>query len=482
MESLENKQVLVVGLSASGRAACRLLRDRGAHVTAIDSLDIPELREVSTELRAMGVAVELGILDLPRRIFDLAVISPEISDNGPFLQALKQTEIPIIGELELGYQQSLCLNIAISGTNGKTSTADLIARILARCQRKTLVAGSCHAPICDVVDETRELDFLTIEASAFQLARTKFFRPSVAVLLNISQDHVDHFSKHADYLRAKARLFTNQQSFDWAIVQSEAWAQMRALDLPMPGKVITFSAKNRRADLFLDRGLIISRIDGWAGPLLNLDECEGGLHHAENFMAVLAVGRVLRLPLEEVTGALKKSKPLPHRFQMIAEISGVKFINDSKSTNLDALRHALLSLPGERGEPNVWLIAGGKEKGLEYHDIGPLLSQRVKGAFLIGESREKLRASWSLFTPCTMADSLLIAVSQAAEKAVRGDVVLLSPACSSFDQFQNYQHRGELFCSAVETLAGTSCSGGVECDRNIKGRVDSREIAQSVQK
>jgi UDP-N-acetylmuramoylalanine--D-glutamate ligase len=266
----------------------------------------------------------------------------------------------------------------------------------------------------------------------------------------------------SDYVRAKARLFANQQAFDWAIVQSEALAQLRALKLDIPSKIITFSAANRRADIRLERGLLLSRVEGWAGPLLDMDHCMlRGPHNAENLMAALAVGRVLRITLEVMVESLKTYAPAAHRCELVAEINGVKFINDSKATNLDALHKALLSIaPGQGGEPNVWVIAGGKDKGFEYHDIGPLLSERVKGAFLIGETREKIRAAWGLFTPCAMADSLLEAVHDAAYKAMAGDVVLLSPACSSFDQFQNYQHRGEVFRQAVKNLAQTLASGG----------------------
>src|SRR5205823_11599197 len=160
-----------------------------------------------------------------------------------------------------------------------------------------------------------------------------------------------------------------------------------------------------------------------------------------------------RIPLESMAESLKTYTPAAHRCELVAEINGVKFINDSKATNLDALRNALLSVPsGGTGEPNVWLIAGGKDKGFEYHDLGPLLSQRVKGAFLIGETREKIRAAWGLFTSCTLADSLVKAVHDAARNAMHGDAVLLSPACSSFDQFQNYQDRGDIFRQAVKNL------------------------------
>lgn len=458
MHALAHKQLLVIGLGASGRAAARLARQQGADVMAVDHADNAQLRQAAEALQSRGVIVELGLTAPPKRLFDLAVLSPGVPTDHRLVRELKQRGVPVIGELELGYQAARCLNIAITGTNGKTTTTELVERLLTACHRKTVAAGNIGLPICDVAERTKELDFLTLEVSSFQLETTQYFRPAVAVLLNITPDHLDRYPSMADYIRAKARLFTNQQPFDWAIVQSEALAQMRSLNLPIPSKILTFSANNRRADLFLDRGLLVSRLPDWTGPLLDMDHCQlRGPHHAENFMATLAVGRVLRLPLEEMVAALKTYTPAPHRGELVAEIDGVKFVNDSKATNLDAVHKAILALPaGPTGEPNVWLLAGGKDKGFEFHDIGPLLSQRVKGAFLFGETREKIRAAWSLFTPCTVVESLLEAVAGAAQCALPGDVVLLSPACSSFDQFQNYQHRGEVFRQAVTRWAKES--------------------------
>src|SRR5262249_18076739 len=263
----------------------------------------------------------------------------------------------------------------------------------------------------------------------FQLETIRFFRPAIAVLLNLTPDHLDRYPSMADYVKAKARIFANQQAFDWAIIQSEALAQLQALRMEIPSKIITFSATDRQADIYYERGLLLSRIEGWSGPLLNMDQCLiRGPHNAENLMAALAVGRVLRVPLESMVESLKNYAPAAHRCELVAEINGVKFINDSKATNLDALQKALLSIPlGPGGPRNGWLIAGGKDKGFGFHDLGPLLSQRVKGAFLIGETREKIRAAWGLFTSCTFADSLVKAVHDAARSAVHGDVVLLSP-------------------------------------------------------
>jgi UDP-N-acetylmuramoylalanine--D-glutamate ligase len=469
MIPLDHKHVLVVGLGKSGMAAAELLRRRGAKVVAVDGADTAALQRDAAQLKALGVAVQLGAEETPAAQFDLAVVSPGVPWSNPILQELNYRKVPIIGEFELGYQHSLCLNVAITGTNGKTTTTELVERVLTAHHIKTLAAGNIGLPVCAVADQTKDLDFLTLEVSSFQLETIQFFRPAVGVLLNITPDHLDRYEAMTDYALAKARLFMNQQPFDWAVIQSEALAQLRAFKADIRSKVITFSANNRRADLCLDRSLIISRLDGWTGPLLDMTQTRLlGPHNAENVMAALAVGRVLRIPLETMVEALKSYQPAAHRCELVAEINGVKFINDSKATNLDAVHKALLALPAARpGEPNIWLIAGGKDKGFEYHDIGPLLSQRAKGAFLIGETREKIRAAWSLFTPCTLADSLAKAVSEAARNAEPGDVVLLSPACSSFDQFQNYQHRGDVFRQAVQNLPGwdAAASGASAADR-----------------
>lgn len=458
MVPLKNKQVLVLGLGVDGRAACALLQAQGARVVGMDRTTGTKLREATQSLKRLGAKLFLGARTVPRGSFELAVVSPEIPMDHPDVTKLKGQGVPVIGELELGYQHCYCLNVAVTGTNGKTTTTGLIERILAGNQLKTVVAGNNNAPICTVTDKTRDLDFLVLEVNSFQLEHIKFFRPAVGVMLNVTSDHADRYKDMDDYIRVKARLFANQQAFDWAIIQSEVLAQLKVLKVEIPSKIITFSAYNRRADIYLDRGLIISRVDGWAGPLLNMDHCRlRGPHNAENLMATLAVGRVLRVPLDSMLEPLQTVVPPPHRCEYVAEIAGVQFVNDAKSTNVDSLHKAILSLsPGPQREPNVWLLAGGRSQGVGYHDVGPALSERVKGTFLFGETRETLRAAWSLFTPCTLVDSLLEAVHEAARNAKAGDIVLLSPACSSLDQFESYQHRGETFRHAVKELARTA--------------------------
>jgi UDP-N-acetylmuramoylalanine--D-glutamate ligase len=399
----------------------------------------------------------LGANILPDSAFDLAVVSPGVPLDAPLMQKMAERKIPVIGELELGFQESKCLNIAITGTNGKTTTTHLIKDILASGQRNTEIAGNVGVPISSLIKSTKGLDFLTLEVSSFQLETIRYFRPAIGVLLNLASDHQDRHESYDEYCRIKARLFENQLSHDWAIIQSEALAKLRSLGVKIPGKVITFSAESRQADVFLDRGLLISRMDGWAGPLLNLADCRvSGPHNAENIMAALLVGRVLRIPLEAMKAAVHSFSAPPHRCEQVGEINGVRFINDSKATNPHATVQALRSMKAERnGEPNVWLIAGGDDKGLQFHDLGPLISQKVKGAFLIGKAREQLSAAWSLFAPCQYCDDLVQAVTEAARKALPSDVVLLSPACSSLDMFRNYEHRGEVFRKVVNQLSAT---------------------------
>ena len=450
MHEVEDKKVLVIGEDASAQAATRLLVAKKARVAVaqggpygVADRDIEAFQNLGADTLNAG--------DLAKADFDLVVLSQNVPRTAPAIYPLIEKNVPVISDLELASQSYYCLSVAITGTNGKTTTAEFLEEMVNRCGRKTLKAGGSDTPVCDIVEASRELDFATLEVNSFQLESIEHFRPSIAVVLNLKPDHMDRYERISNYARTIARVFKNQQAFDWAIVQSEALAQLRSLGVEIPSKVITFSANNRRADIFLDRSLLISKTPDWEGPLMDLDGCRlRGPHNAENVMAALAVGRALKLPLEEMVEAVKAHVPGPHRCEVIAEVGGVTFINDSKAMNMDAVQKALQAAPGGRGgEPNVYLIAGGKDKGLEFHDLGPLLAQRVKGAFLIGEMREKLRAAWSLFTPCSVVESVGEAVAQAAESAEPGDVILLSPGCSSFDMFQNYQQRGEHFREAV---------------------------------
>lgn len=467
MSGYQNKQVLLIGLSGRGRAACELLLRTGAKVTAVEPNDTPALREVTRSLESAGAEVHLGRTSLPGGGYEMGVVSPAVPTSSPLVVEALGRGVRLISELELAFHHMRCLSLAVTGTNGKGTVADLIEHVLGDLDRRLVVAGQRERPVCDVVEQTADADYLVLQVNAFQLELVEFFRPVVAVLMNLAPDHLDRYGSMENYVRATARIFSQQQQFDWAIVQREALESMAGLGLRPPSKVITFSARDESADLYLDRGMIVSRLPNWSGPLLDLDQCKvTGAHYAENFMAVLAMGRALRISLDHLVEVLKRVEPQAHRFQLVAERDGVQFINDAKASNPHALQTALRALrPGRAGQANVWLIAGGRDKGADYHAVGALLGERVKGVFLFGEARETLRAAWSLFTPCTLVGSLLEAVAEAANCATEGDVVLLSPACSCFDQFRDYQHRGDTFSSAVKSI----CGGGETGDRNMHG-------------
>jgi UDP-N-acetylmuramoylalanine--D-glutamate ligase len=456
MDEIKNRKVVVIGLDASGKAACDLLIEAGATVYGLPmpAQEASQKKTLSTGLQRIQIVSEATV---PQDV-TIAVHSSQVGRQHPFVQRFVERGATVLSDLELSAKNLFCLSVAITGTNGKTTTAELVASMLEGAQRKTVRAGASGEPVCSIGEASRNLDFATLDLNAFQVESIEHYRPSVAVITNLKGDHLDRYATTADYVRAIGRILKNQQVFDWAIVQSEALAHLRSLGIDIPGKLITFSARNRRADIYLDRGLLVSSLPNWSGPLFNMEQCAlSGPHNAENIMAAMAVGRVLRVPLEQMILALKAYKPGPHRLETVAEVNGVRFINNSKAMNVDAVQQSIEALPpAAGGEPNIWLIAGGQDKGLDYHDLGPLLAQRVKGAFLMGESREKLRASWSLFTPCTMVDSLLEAVQSAAENAVSGEIVLLSPACSSFDMFESYQDRGRMFRAAVEQLTRTA--------------------------
>ena len=460
MDNLSGKPVLVVGLGASGLAASELLLKLGARVTAIDAADTPQLQENVLPLVQAGVEIKLGANGHVSGEFALAVVSPGVPLDQPLIENLRVQEVPLIGELELGWRNALCLSVGITGTNGKTTTTELVADLLRHSQRQTEAAGNIGTPVCKVVPHTRQLDVLTLEVSSFQLDTIDQFRPAVSVLTNLAPDHLNRYDSMENYIQSKARIFMNQRPFDWAVVQARALEQLRELGLEPPCKVITFSADNDDADLFLDRSLMVSRMPGWAGPLLDLEDCRlKGAHNAENLMAAMATGRVLGLTLEDMREALTGYEAQPHRCELVAEVDGVKFYNDSKATNVDALRRALEAMPeGPDGGKNIWLIAGGQDKEMHFHDAGPALSSRVREALLIGEASDKIRSAWSLFTTCTPVQTLADCVAVTRRKANPGDVVLLSPACASFDMFENYQARGDAFRALVMEQGENSAS------------------------
>ncbi len=448
---LRGKDVLVLGLGRSGMAAAALLQRDGARVVVRDESADDQLRERAIRLRQLGVRVELGNQFDRSAHFDLAVLSPGIAPERPIVRELLTQNTPLLSELELAYRFCLCPIVAITGTNGKTTTTELIARMLEGCRKRTVAAGNIGNAFSDAVEASAGLDALVLEVSSFQLEKIEHFRANVAVLLNITPDHLDRYESMEEYAAAKSFIFMNQQPEDTAVASAEALERLRRMGLTIRARPITFSAYNRPADVWLDwfdSETIWCRLPECRGILLKMSETNlHGVHNAENVLATLATGLAMGLPVSQMREAICTYSPQPHRCEHVAQIDGVTYINDSKATNVDAVEKALRSLPGR-----AVLVAGGRDKSLDFTSIKEVVAEKVKLAVLIGEAQNKMWRAWSKAVPCARASSMEEAVRVAASHAHAGDTVLLSPACASFDMFENYEGRGDEFKRQVFNL------------------------------
>ncbi len=318
--------------------------------------------------------------------------------------------------------------------------------------RQTHHRGGQHRErVSDAVEASAGLDAVVLEVSSFQLEKIEQFRASVAVLLNITPDHLDRYESMDAYAAAKSFIFMNQRAEDTAVVSTETLDTLKRMGIAIKARPITFSAYNREADVWLDwfdNETIWCRLPECRGILLKMSETNlRGVHNAENVLATLATGLAMGLPVSQMREAICSYVPQPHRCEFVAEVGGVTYINDSKATNVDAVEKALRSLPGR-----CVLIAGGRDKGLDFTSLKEVVADKVKLAVLIGEAQGKMWRAWSKAAPCVRACSMEEAVRLAASHARRGDTVLLSPACASFDMFENYEHRGEEFKRHVFNL------------------------------
>ena len=424
----------------SGTAAAHLLRDEGAAVTVLDSAEEKTILKTTIEgLRARGVEVLCGpAAETNAAHYEMVVLSPGIDPASALARNFTSRKIEMMGELELGWRSCHAPVVAITGTNGKTTTTELLAQMLNACGQRTVACGNIGKPLSEVAREGRDLDVLTVEVSSFQLETISTFRPSISVWLNFAPDHLDRYRSLADYRAAKLRVFDYQTEEDVAVVNA-------AEELPpLKARRITFSAYDDRADLRLAEGAILYRSE----PVLRLGETKlRGSHNIENIMAALAVGLARGLTFAQMVPPLSAYEPRPHRLEFVREINGVGYINDSKATNLDAVEKALLA----QTKPVV-LIAGGKDKGFEFETLRELVGKKVRATVLLGEMADRIRQDWEGVVPCEIAHSLADAVERAHARAQSGEVVLFSPGTSSFDMFKSYADRGDQFRALVHAL------------------------------
>ena len=430
----------VLGAGLSGAAAALLLKSEGANVTVLDSAEEKKLlRSTIDNLRAQGVQVICGPdADRDSNDYDLVVTSPGIDPASALGRNFWSRKVEIIGELELGWRSCEAPVIAVTGTNGKTTTTEMLAQMLNQCGQKTIACGNIGKPLSEVAREKIKYDVLTVEASSFQLETIREFHPSIALWLNFAPDHLDRYRSVGDYRSAKLRLFKNQTSDDVAIVNaSESLPELRA-------RKITFSAYTNRADFRLSEGAILFENQ----PVLRMNRTKlRGSHNIENLMATLAAGHTRGLSFEQMVPPLSAYEPQPHRCEFVRQIGGVDYINDSKATNLDAVEKALQA----QTRPVV-LIAGGKDKGFNYQPLRTLVKEKVRATILIGEMAKQIAIDWDSIVKTDMASSLADAVERAHATAKSGEVVLFSPGTSSFDMFKSYADRGDQFRALVQAL------------------------------
>ncbi len=450
---LEGKKVLVVGLARSGVAAARLLARRGARVTANDAKPESEISDEARQLSGRGITLSLG--GHPQESFtdaDLIVVSPGVPSDISPLEAARRAGVKIISETELAFRFLKGQLIAITGSNGKTTTTTLIGELMKAAGAETLVGGNIGTAMTGLVDQSTERSWLVAELSSFQLETIETLRPRVAVVTNITPDHLDRHGSFENYVRAKHRLVMNQTVEDRAVLNGEDRGVAEMVALGIPSQKVFFSARgvsDHRASVFARDRKIFTTILGSEAEVIAFDEIPlPGMHNVENVCAALgavfcALGR--EASLTAMREAIHRFKGVEHRIEFVAEIDGVKFYNDSKATNVDSTVKAL-----EAFEGNIILILGGKDKGGDFTALDSLIRKRVKQVILIGAASDKIASQ--LAGPLLRAASMKDAVMKSKEAATEGDIVLLAPACASFDMFDNYEHRGRVFKEEVRRL------------------------------
>jgi UDP-N-acetylmuramoylalanine--D-glutamate ligase len=463
---LKGKKVLVVGLGKSGRAAALFLRRRGAQVTVSDIRSAEALGKELPALLEEGIAVETGghgLLTFRRQ--DLIVVSPGVPLSTPELQQVRNLGLPILGEVELAAQFLKTKILAITGSNGKTTTTTLCGEVLKAGGLETQVGGNIGVPVIELVETPQNLSqhakdsWSVLEISSFQLETARLFRPKISIILNITPDHLDRHGTFENYAMAKERIFGAQTPDDFLVLNGDDPRVQQAAGRAR-SQVFWFSrSKMVRQGTAVVNGAIAFRANEQASfePVLPVSDIPlKGEHNVENVLAAVCAARLAGVSNAAIAKAVQDFRAVEHRLEFVADISGVLYYNDSKATNVDATLKAIAAFP-----KGIHLILGGKDKNSDYTALRPLLQERVTAVYTIGAAAEKIEREIDGATRIVPAKTLAAAVDAASSAAVPGDVVLLAPACSSFDQFESYEHRGRIFKELVLALqfAGDSRRG-----------------------
>ena len=451
---LRGKRVLVVGLARTGVATALFCAARGARVTATDTRAENEIGEAIAPLRAAGVGLELG--GHRKNTFleqDLIVPSPGVPADAPLLQAARTKVVTIWSEIELADRFLNGRLIGITGSNGKTTTTSLVEHILRSAGFSTILAGNIGTPLISRAEQTNDKTITVAELSSFQLELIETFRPNISVFLNLTPDHLDRHGTFEAYGAAKARIFENQTEADSAVLNADDPATTALA--PTRPHVYWFSRKQRVAQgAFVREKEIVFRHDGTEETILKLEDIPlAGAHNVENVLAAVVAARLADAEPAAIAKGVRSFAGVEHRLEFVAEIGGVRYYNDSKATNVDATLKALDAFPGR-----ILIILGGKDKGSDYTLLQTPLREKAILALLIGAAADKIEKQIAGSVAIERAETIERAVEIAAHAARPGDVAVLAPACASFDQFQNYEHRGRVFKELVHQLERQAAS------------------------
>ncbi len=447
---LNGKRALVVGLGKSGVASALFMKAHGARVTVSDTKSGDELRNEIPVLLDHGITVETGGHgDRTFRGQDLIVVSPGVPVDAPPLVQARSLGETVIGEIELAAQFLPGPIVAITGSNGKTTTTTLTGEIMTASDFPTLVGGNIGTPAISLAERAKPDTVVVLEISSFQLETIQTFRPKIAVVLNVTPDHLDRHRTFEIYTDAKARIFENQQGSDFAVLNADDPTCV-AMGARTRAQVFWFSRqKEVQQGAWVRDGNIVFRDSKGQREILQVSEIPlKGAHNLENVLAAVCTGVLMGCAPEKIRQAVRDFKAVEHRLEFVATIDGVDYYNDSKATNVDATIKALESFPA-----NIHLILGGKDKGSDYTVLNDLIRQRVKRIYTIGAAAAKIESQVK-GAEVVHAETLENAIRKAHAAAQSGDIVLLAPACASFDQFKSYEHRGKLFKDIVRGLAG----------------------------
>ncbi len=459
---LAGAQVTVLGLARSGVAACHLLQEAGAHVTVADRKETGELGATLEKIDRGRVQVNVGPqyeTSLDRA--DLVVISPGVPYRMEALERVRRRGVKVISELELASQFVSAPILAVTGTNGKSTTVTLIGKMLAEQGKRAFVGGNLGTALSEAAWTSLQAkkqgnvdpyDYVAVEVSSFQLETIDRFHPWTASILNVTVDHQDRYDSIEEYLAAKERIFENQSPTDFALLNLDD-ARVASLRTRVRAKHLAFSRTQKigaewDGGTYLDGDQIVTTVTGTFQALCKRSDIRMlGHHNVENVMAAVTYAALWGCPVEVIRRVVSTFPGLEHALELIRERRGVRFVNDSKGTNVDAVLKALEGI-----DQPIWLIAGGRDKGGDFSRLREAVRRRVKHVILIGEAAPLLKKAWAGATAMSDVGSLHEAVELAAREAIAGDVVLMSPACASFDMFKDYQDRGRQFKAAVNEL------------------------------